>query len=51
MAAVKLQLADEEASKTGFETTAPHTRTTFIMIALDIQDSLLVIITITLLCR
>lgn len=39
MAAVKLQLADEEARKTGFETTAPHTRSTFITIGLDIQDT------------
>ena len=39
MAQVKLQLANEEAAKTGFSTNAPHTASTFLMLGLDIEDS------------
>lgn len=38
MASVKLQLANEEAAKNGFSTTAPHTQSTFFMLALEIED-------------
>jgi hypothetical protein len=37
MAQVKLQLANEEASKTGFDTTAPHTPSTFIILGLELE--------------
>lgn len=37
MANVKLQLANEEAAKIGLTTTAIHTVTTFVMLALDIE--------------
>jgi hypothetical protein len=38
MAQVKLELANEEAAKTGFSTTAPHTPSTFIMLGLEIEE-------------
>lgn len=38
MAQVRLQLADEEASKSGFSTTAPHTPSTFVMLGLEIEE-------------
>jgi hypothetical protein len=37
MAQVKLQLANEEASKTGFNTTAPHTSSTFVVLGLELE--------------
>ncbi|KAF7974572.1 hypothetical protein HWV62_11944 [Athelia sp. TMB] len=38
LAKVKLQLADAEAAKDGLETTAAHTPSTFILLALEIED-------------
>lgn len=38
MAKVKLQLANEEAAKSGFCTTAPHTVGTFVTLALEIES-------------
>lgn len=37
MSKLKLQLANEEAVKTG-QTTAPHTQSAFILTAMDIED-------------
>lgn len=37
MAQVKLQLANEEASKNGFNLTEPHTQSTFIILGLEIE--------------
>ena len=36
MAQVKLQLANEEAAKSGLST-APHTQSTFLLIGMDIE--------------
>lgn len=38
MASVKLALANEEAAKIGLTTTAIHTVTTFVTLALDIEN-------------
>jgi hypothetical protein len=37
MAHVKLQLANEEAARSGFGTNAPHTPSTFMMLSLDLE--------------
>jgi len=37
MAHVKLQLANEEAARSGFSTNAPHTPSTFMMLGLDLE--------------
>ena len=38
MAEIKLQLANEEAAKSGL-TTAAHTQSSFLLMAMDIEDS------------
>lgn len=38
MAGVKLQLANKEAARSGFSTSAPHTPSTFMMLGLDIKE-------------
>jgi hypothetical protein len=38
MAQVKLQLADEEAKRTGFNTTALHTPSTFVTLGLELEE-------------
>jgi hypothetical protein len=38
MSQVRLQLANEEAAKTGFSTSTPHSATAFLMLGLDIED-------------
>ena len=38
MAQVKLQLANEEAARIGFSSTAPHTPSAFIMLGLEIEE-------------
>jgi hypothetical protein len=38
MAQVKLQLADEEAKKSGFSTTAPHTSSAFVTLGLELEE-------------
>jgi hypothetical protein len=38
VAQVKLQLANEEAARSGFSTNAPHTPSTFIMLGLDLEQ-------------
>jgi hypothetical protein len=43
MAHVKLQLANEEAARSGFSTNTPHTPSTFIMLGLDLEQSQYVI--------
>jgi len=38
MAQIKLELANEEASKNGFSTTVSHTPSTFVMTGLEIEE-------------
>ena len=38
VAQVKLQLANEEAARSGFSTNAPHTPSTFIMLGLNLEQ-------------
>ncbi|KZP14615.1 hypothetical protein FIBSPDRAFT_979972 [Athelia psychrophila] len=39
MARVQLELSNEEAARVGFSNTAAHTQSSFIMLALDIEDA------------
>lgn len=39
MARVRLELSNEEAARVGFSNTAAHTQSSFIMLALDIEDA------------
>lgn len=38
MAQVKLQLANEEASKSGFSSSAAHSPSTFVTLGLEIEE-------------
>jgi hypothetical protein len=59
MAHVKLQLANEEAARSGFNTNAPHTPSTFIMLGLDLEQiqyvtclyRILYLLTFIMICR